>query len=52
MAELKEVFSRDTDLQTDYNSWSSPPAGFFLLIEESPEYVLLIEDDGDKLLIE
>lgn len=52
MATLKELFSRDTDLETDYNSWSSLPAGFFLLIEESPEYYLLIEDDGDRLLIE
>ena len=52
MAELKEIFTRDTDLETEYSAWSSSPVGLLLLIEESPEYYLLIDDDGNRLLIE
>ena len=32
MATLKEIFSIDTEIEADQNSWSSVPAGFFLLI--------------------
>lgn len=52
MAELKEIYSRDTDLSNEQDSWGSLPAGFLLLIEDSPEYYILIDDNGNKLLIE
>ena len=52
MAQVKELFRLDDDLAPDQNSWSSVPAGFTLLIEDSPtEYTLLI-DDTFSLLIE
>lgn len=59
MTQLKEIYSKDTDIEADHNSWTSLPAGFLLLIKdtsESPnlglEYYLLIDDDGNRLLIE
>jgi hypothetical protein len=52
MAELKEIYTRDTDLGNDQNSWSAIPTGFLLLIDDSPDYYLLIDDNGNKLLIE
>jgi hypothetical protein len=43
----------DVDISNDMSSWISPPAGFLLLIEEgSPDYYLLIDDNGNRLLIE
>jgi hypothetical protein len=50
-ASLKEIYDIDTTIKPAMNSWSTPPDGFELLIEESPEYSLLI-DDTNKLLIQ
>jgi hypothetical protein len=50
-ATLKEIYDIDTAIKPAMNSWSTPPDGFELLIEESPEYSLLI-DDTNKLLIQ
>lgn len=52
MAELQEIPSLDTAIKPEMNSWRSDPLGLLLLIEESPDHYLLIEDDGDRLLIE
>jgi hypothetical protein len=52
MAELKEIYNRDTEIEADHNSWTTIPAGFKLIIQTgSPDYFLLIEGDGDELLI-
>lgn len=48
----KEIFSIDDEEQPEMNSWSTPPAGIELLIQESPDYCLLIDDRGNKLLIQ
>jgi len=47
-------FYSDPDaVANDQSSWTSPPAGFFLLIEDSgSDYFLLIDDNGNRLLIE
>lgn len=54
MANLQEIPSLDTDIEPEMNSWSTPPAGVFLLIEDgvSTDYFLLIDDSGNRLLIE
>jgi hypothetical protein len=51
-APLKEIIDIDTQIKPQMNSWSSPPDGFELLIEESPDHSLLIDDSGNKLLIQ
>jgi hypothetical protein len=49
---VEEIIQGDTEIQPEMNSWSTPPAGFALLIESGPpEYMLLI-DDTHTLLIE
>ena len=52
MPELQEIPSLDVELSPEMNSWSTPPVGYLLLIEESPDYYLLIDDSGHRLLIE
>lgn len=58
MAELQEIPSLDILLRPQVegaldNSWSSPPLGFLLLIEEAPptDFFLSIDDSGNRLLI-
>ncbi len=49
-AELKQIYDIDTVIEPTMNSWTSPPAGFELLIQEAPDFSLLI-DDTNRLLI-
>jgi hypothetical protein len=49
--ELKEIYDLDTDISPDMNSWSSLPDGFELLIQEAPDFSLLI-DKTNKLIIQ
>jgi len=51
MPDLQTIPTLDTDLAPEMNSWSSLPDGFALLIRESPDYYLLIDDDH-RLLIQ
>jgi hypothetical protein len=53
MPTLQEVPTLDISISPPMNSWSSPPAGFLLLIEEAPptDFFLLIDDEGHRLLI-
>jgi hypothetical protein len=51
-ATLKEIYVIDTEIEPEMNSWSTPPAGVELLIQEAPDYSLLIDDQGYKLLIQ
>lgn len=52
MADLKIIPSLDTAIKPEMNSWTAPPAGILLLIEEGPpDYYLLIDDNGNRLLI-
>jgi hypothetical protein len=51
-ATLKEIYDIDTEIKPAMNSWSTPPAGFELLIQESPNHSLLIDDSGNVLLIQ
>lgn len=48
---MKELPSRDIALAPEQNSYESEPLGFVLLIETSPEYKLLIDDNGNELVI-
>jgi hypothetical protein len=50
-AELKQIYDIDTVIEPAMNSWSTPPAGIELLIQEAPDYSLLI-DNTNKLLIQ
>lgn len=52
MADLQTIPTVDTDISPEMNSWSSPPAGYELLIQDPTPYSLLIDDSGNKLLIE
>lgn len=54
MAELQEIPSLDTAIKPQMNSWSTPPDGILLLIEEGPpdDFYLLIDDTGNRLLIQ
>jgi hypothetical protein len=52
MADLQEIPSLDTEIKPQMNSWSTPPAGILLLIEEGPpDFYLSIDDSGNRLLI-
>ena len=47
------LLSDDDAIAPTYNSWSTPPVGFQLQIEDSGGiYYLLINDEGFTLLIE
>lgn len=54
---LQEIPTLDTAIKPDMNSWSSPPLGLLLLIEEGPvpgpsdDFYLLIDDAGNRLLV-
>jgi hypothetical protein len=52
MADLQEIPSLDVEIKPQMNSWSTPPAGILLVIEEGPpDFYLLIDDNGNRLLI-
>jgi hypothetical protein len=51
-AETKEIYVIDTSIKPSMNSWSRPPDGFELLIEESPDFRMAIDDQGNVLLIQ
>jgi len=52
MPTLQEIPTLDIAIEPTMNSWSTPPAGIRLLIEEGPpDFYLLIDDDGHRLLI-
>jgi hypothetical protein len=51
--EIALLSDDDSISPTGYTSWSTPPVGFQLLIEDSGgNYYLLINDEGYTLLIE
>lgn len=52
MPDLKQIPVLDTAIKPEQNAWSSLPAGFLLLIEEGPDRYLLIDDEGNRLLVE
>jgi hypothetical protein len=41
----KLLVSQDTAIKPVMDSWSSPPAGLLFLIQEAPDYSLLIDDE-------
>jgi hypothetical protein len=53
MADLQEIPTLDIEIKPSMNSWSTPPAGILLLIEEGPpdDFYLSIDDAGNRLLI-
>ena len=52
-APLKEIIQIDAEIEPEMNSWSTPPAGFELLIQTGPpDYSLLIDDQDHRLLIQ
>jgi hypothetical protein len=53
MPDLQEIPTLDIAIKPSMNSWSTPPAGFLLLIEEGPpdDFYLSIDNDGNRLLI-
>ena len=53
MSDEIALLSDDDAIAPDYNSWSTPPTGFQLQIEDvGGIYYLLINDEGFTLLIE
>jgi hypothetical protein len=50
-APLKEIIQTDESISPEMNSWTSLPEGFELLIQTGPDYSLLIDDEGHRLLI-
>ena len=52
MAVLQEIPTIDIDLSPEMDSWSSVPVGYELLIQDPTPYSLLIDDSGNKLIIE
>jgi hypothetical protein len=51
MADLQTIPTIDIELSPEMDSWSSPPLGLELLIQDPTPYSLLIDDVGNKLLI-
>jgi hypothetical protein len=53
MPTLQEISTLDIAIKPAMNSWSTPPAGLLLLIEEGPpdDFYLAIDDAGHRLLI-
>jgi hypothetical protein len=53
MTDLQEIPTLDIAIKPLMNSWSTPPLGILLLIEEGPpdDYYLSIDDAGNRLLI-
>ena len=53
MPTLQEIPTLDIAIKPSMNSWSTPPAGILLLIEEGPpdDFYLAIDNDGHRLLI-
>lgn len=53
MPTLQEIPTLDTAIKPQMNSWTSPPLGILLLIEEGPpdDFYLAIDDAGNRLLI-
>jgi len=54
MPSLQAIPTLDTAIKPSMNSWSTPPAGILLLIEEGPpdDFYLSIDDAGNRLLIQ
>jgi hypothetical protein len=51
-ANPKILITLDTDIEADQNSWSDLPDGYSLQIQNSPDHELLLDDDGNQLLIQ
>ena len=51
-APLKEIIQIDDSISPEMNSWTSLPDGFELLIQTGPDFSLLIDDEGHRLLIQ
>lgn len=46
-----EIPMLDTEIKPAQNSWSTPPDGYKLVIEEgAPDYFLLIDDENCLLI--
>jgi hypothetical protein len=64
MPSLQEIPTLDTAIKPSMNSWSTPPAGVLLLIQEGvppignlivgppDDFYLSIDDAGNRLLIQ
>jgi hypothetical protein len=54
MPDLQAIPTLDTAIKPSMISWSTPPTGVLLLIEEGPpdDFYLSIDDDGNRLLIQ
>jgi hypothetical protein len=53
MSDEIALLSDDDSITVNYNSWTTPPVGYKLQIEDSGGiYYLLINDEGFTLLIE
>jgi hypothetical protein len=42
----------DVDIEAEQNSWSSLPDGYALQIQTSPDHELLLDDEGNQLLVQ
>jgi len=51
-ADPKILRTLDADIEADQNSWVSLPDGYYLQIQSSPDHELLLDDEGNRLLIQ
>ena len=42
----------DVGIEADQNSWTSLPDGYTLQIQTSPDHELLLDDEGNQLLVQ
>jgi hypothetical protein len=51
-ADPKILRTLDNDIEADQNSWSSLPDGYALQIQDSPDHELLLDDEGNQLIVQ
>jgi len=51
-ADPKILRTLDNDIEADHNSWSSPTDGYALQIQTSPDHELLLDDEGNRLIVQ
>jgi hypothetical protein len=51
-ADPKILRTLDNDIEADQNSWISLPDGLSLQIQTSPDHELLLDDEGNQLIVQ
>jgi hypothetical protein len=51
-ADPKILRKLDVEIEADQNSWTSLPDGYVLQIQNDPDHELLLDDEGNRLLVQ